>query len=220
MSRRAWILITVPVVLLLGLVLGPLVYAALRDDAAPAATVQAQPEDAELVADTDGVWTVGDGSTAGYRVDEVLNGADVTVAGTTDRVTGSVEIDAGALTSAEVTVDVASITTDSGRRDAYFRQNIMDVATHPTATFTVGEPVELPELTGTPVTVPVAGELTVTGRTRSVQVDLSAVRTPEGVDVSGSIPVAFADFGIEPPNLGFVSVEDRGSIEFLLHLTR
>jgi len=220
MSRRAWILITVPVVLLLGLVLGPLVYAALRDDAAPAATVQAQPENAELVADTDGVWTVGDGSTAGYRVDEVLNGADVTVAGTTDRVTGSVEIDAGALTSAEVTVDVASITTDSGRRDAYFRQNIMDVATHPTATFTVGEPVELPELTGTPVTVPVAGELTVTGRTRSVQVDLSAVRTPEGVDVSGSIPVAFADFGIEPPNLGFVSVEDRGSIEFLLHLTR
>lgn len=220
MSRRAWILITVPVVLLLGLVLGPLVYAALRDDAAPAATVQAQPDDAELVADTDGVWTVGDGSTAGYRVDEVLNGADVTVAGTTDRVTGSVEIDAGALTSAEVTVDVASITTDSGRRDAYFRQNIMDVATHPTATFTVGEPVELPELTGTPVTVPVAGELTVTGRTRSVQVDLSAVRTPEGVDVSGSIPVAFADFGIEPPNLGFVSVEDRGSIEFLLHLTR
>jgi len=220
MSRRAWILITVPVVLLLGLVLGPLVYAALRDDAAPAATVQAQPEDAELVADTDGVWTVGDGSTAGYRVDEVLNGADVTVAGTTDRVTGSVEIDAGALTSAEVTVDVASITTDSGRRDAYFRQNIMDVATHPTATFTVGEPVELPELTGTPATVPVAGELTVTGRTRSVQVDLSAVRTPEGVDVSGSIPVAFADFGIEPPNLGFVSVEDRGSIEFLLHLTR
>jgi len=220
MSRRAWILITVPVVLLLGLVLGPLVYAALRDDAAPAATVQAQPEDAELVADTDGVWTVGDGSTAGYRVDEVLNGADVTVAGTTDRVTGSVEIDAGDLTSAEVTVDVASITTDSGRRDAYFRQNIMDVATHPTATFTVGEPVELPELTGTPVTVPVAGELTITGRTRSVQVDLSAVRTPEGVDVSGSIPVAFADFGIEPPNLGFVSVEDRGSIEFLLHLTR
>jgi polyisoprenoid-binding protein YceI len=220
MSRRAWILITVPVVLLLGLVLGPLVYAALRDDAAPAATVQAQPEDAELVADTDGVWTVGDGSTAGYRVDEVLNGADVTVAGTTDRVTGSVEIDAGALTSADLTVDVASITTDSGRRDAYFRQNIMDVATHPTATFTVGEPVELPELTGTPVTVPVAGELTVTGRTRSVQVDLSAVRTPEGVDVSGSIPVAFADFGIEPPNLGFVSVEDRGSIEFLLHLTR
>ena len=29
----------------------------------------------------------------------------------------------------------------------------------------------------------------------------------------------FADFGIQAPDLGFVRVEDRGSIEFLLHLT-
>jgi polyisoprenoid-binding protein YceI len=126
MSRRAWILIAVPVLLVLALVLGPLAYAALQDDAAPAPTVEAQPGDAELSADTDGVWTVTDGSTAGYRVDEVLNGADVTVAGTTGRVTGTVEVAAGELTAAQVTVDVASITTDSGRRDAYFRDRIMD----------------------------------------------------------------------------------------------
>ena len=222
MSRRAWILIAVPVVLLLGLVLGPLVYAALQEDAPPAPTVQAQPEDVELpaAADTDGVYTVAGGSTAGYRVDEVLNGADVTVAGTTDQVTGSVEVEAGALTSADVTVDVASIATDNGRRDAYFRENIMDVATHPTATFAVREPVELPELSGAPVTVPVAGELTVVGQTRPVQVDFSVVRTPQGVDVSGAIPVTFTDFGIEPPNLGFVRVADQGAVEFLLHLVR
>ena len=220
MSRRAWILISVPVLLLLGLVLGPLAYAALQDDAPPAPTVQAQPEDVELSPDTDGVWTVTGGSTAGYRVDEVLNGADVTVAGTTDRVTGSVEVEGNALTAAEVTVDVASVTTDSGRRDAYFRDNIMDVGTHPTATFAVREPVDLPELSGAPVTVPVAGELTLAGETRPVQVDLSVVRTPQGVDVSGSIPLTFTDFGIEPPNLGFVRVADRGAIEFLLHLVR
>ena len=221
MSRRAWILVAVPVVLLLGLVLGPLVYAALQEDAPPAPTVQAQPESVALpAADTDGVWAVAGGSTAGYRVDEVLNGADVTVAGTTDQVTGSVEVKAGALTSAEVTVDVASITTDSARRDGYFRDNVMDVATHPTAVFAVREPVELPELSGTPVTVPVAGELTVVGETRPVQVDLSVVRTPGGVDVSGSIPVTFTDFGIEPPDLGFVRVADRGAVEFLLHLAR
>jgi polyisoprenoid-binding protein YceI len=218
MTRRAWILVAVPVVLLLGLVLGPLAYAALQDDAPPADTVQVQPEDAELVEDTDGTWTVADGSTAGYRVDEVLNGADVTVAGTTDQVTGSVVVGAGALSSADVTVDVASIATDSGRRDAYFRDSVMDVGTHPTAVFTVTGPVELPELTGTPVTVPVTGELTLAGQTREVQVDLSVVRTPDGVDVSGSIPVTFADFGIEAPNLGFVRVEDSGAIEFLLHL--
>jgi polyisoprenoid-binding protein YceI len=219
MSRRGWILLAVPVVLVLGLVFGPLLYAALEDDAAEAQTVQAQPEDAELVADTDGTWTVADGSTAGYRVDEVLNGADVTVAGTTDQVDGSVVVESGDLTSADVTVDVASIATDSGRRDAYFRDNVMDVGTHPTATFAVTEPVDLPELTGTPVTVPVAGDLTVAGETRQVQVDLSVVRTPEGVDISGSIPVTFADYGIEAPDLGFVRVEDQGAIEFLLRLT-
>src|SRR3712207_3189655 len=206
MSGRAGILISVPVRLLPARVLDPLAYAALQDDAPPAPTVQAQPEDVELSADTDGVWTVTDGSTAGYRVDEVLNGADVTVAGTTDRVTGSVEVEGNALTAAEVTVDVASVTTDSGRRDAYFRDNIMDVATHPTATFAVREPVDLPELSGAPVTVPVAGELTLAGETRPVQVDLSVVRTPQGVDVSGSIPLTFTDFGIEPPNLGFVQI--------------
>src|SRR5829696_5402088 len=118
MTRRAWILVAVPVVVLLGLVLGPLAYAALQDDAPPAATVEVQPEDAELSAGTDGTWTVSDGSTAGYRVDEVLNGADVTVAGTTGQVSGTV-VEAGALGSAEVAVDAASIATDSGRRDAY-----------------------------------------------------------------------------------------------------
>lgn len=218
MSRRAWIRVSVPVVLLLGLVLGPLAYAALQDDAPPAPTVQAQPEDAELTADTDGTWSVADGSTAGYRVDEVLNGADVTVAGTTEQVSGSVVVEGGELTSAEVTVDVASITTDSSRRDAYFRDSVMDVGTHPTATFTVTGPVGLPELTGTPVTVPVAGELTVAGVTRPVDVELSVVRTADGVDVSGSVPVTFADHGIEAPDLGFVRVEDQGSVEFLLHL--
>jgi polyisoprenoid-binding protein YceI len=219
MSRRAWVLLAIPVVLVLGLVSGPLVYAALEDDAPAAQTVQAQPEDAELVADTDGTWTVTDGSTAGYRVDEVLNGADVTVAGTTDQVSGSVVVEDGTLGSAEVTVDVAGVATDSGRRDAYFRDSVMDVAANPTATFVVTEAVELPELTGTPVTVPVTGELTVAGETREVQADLSVVRTPEGVDISGSIPVTFADYGVEAPNLGFVRVEDQGAIEFLLHLT-
>ena len=219
MRRRTWILIAVPVLLVLGLVLGPLAYAALQDDAPPAETVQAQAADAALGTDTDGTWTIGDGSTAGYRVDEVLNGADVTVAGSTDQVTGTVVVGAGALSSAEVTVDVASIATDSGRRDDYFRSNVMDVGQHPTATLVVTGPVDLPELTGTPATVPVTGQLTLAGETREVQVDLSVVRTPEGVDISGSVPVTFADFGIEPPDLGFVSVEDQGSIEFLLHLT-
>jgi polyisoprenoid-binding protein YceI len=221
MTRRVWWIVGGGVALLVaGLVGGPLVYAALEEDAPAAQTVQVQPDGVELSTGTDGTWTVADGSSADYRVDEVLNGVDVTVAGTTDEVSGSVVIVGSALAEAEVTVEVASIATDSGRRDSYFRDSVMDVASNPTATFTVTEPVDLPELTGVPVTVPVSGELTLAGATQEVQVELSVVRTPTGVDVSGSIPVAFADYGIEAPNLGFVRVEDAGAVEFLLHLVR
>jgi polyisoprenoid-binding protein YceI len=222
MARRRrrlwWIVGGIVAVLALGLGVGPLLYAATQEDAAAAPTVQAQPSEAALVPDTDGTWTVAPGSSAGYRVDEVLNGADVTVAGTTDRVGGSVVIQGGDLATAEVTVDVAGIATDSSQRDGYFRGNVMDVGTHPTATFAVRGPVDLPELTGTPVTVPVTGDLTLRGTTRQVQTDLAVVRTAEGVEVSGAIPVVFADFGITAPNLGFVRVEDRGQVEFLLRL--
>jgi hypothetical protein len=69
------------------------------------------------------------------------------------------------------------------------------------------------------VTVPVAGEMTLAGATQPVQVDLSVVRTAEGVDVSGSVPVTFGDHGIDAPSLGFVRVDDQGAVEFLLRLT-
>ncbi|SCX39900.1 Polyisoprenoid-binding protein YceI [Klenkia marina] len=220
-SRRTWIIAgSVAGVVVVGAVAGPLVYAALQPEAAPAATVQVQDSDAPLSEATDGTWTIGSGSSAGYRVDEVLNGADVTVVGTTDQVTGTLEISGGDLTSAEVDVDVASVTTDSDRRDSYFRDDVMEVGTYPTATFEVDQAVDLPELTGTPVTVPVAGSLTVHGVTQQVTVDLSVVRTADGVQASGSIPVTFADYGVTPPNLGFVSVQDTGAIEFFLSLTQ
>ncbi|MCZ2829909.1 YceI family protein [Modestobacter sp. VKM Ac-2986] len=238
-GRRVWwITGGVVAVVAAGAIGGPLVYAALEEDAAPARTVQAQPDVAAATSsapsgaptssvapppDTaalDGTWAIAADSSAGYRVDEVLNGADVTVAGTTDQVTGSVVIAGGDLADADVTVDVASITTDSSRRDGYFRDNVMDVATHPTATFSVTETADLPELTGTPVTVPVTGELTVAGVTQPVQTEISVVRTADGVDVSGAVPVVFSDYGIDPPDLGFVRVEDRGQVEFFLNLTK
>lgn len=221
MRRRIWWIVGGGLALLvLAAVVVPMIYAASEEDAPPARTVEAQPEGVELAAETDGTWTVGTGSSAGYRVDEVLNGVDVTVAGTTEQVTGQVVVEGGDLTSAEVVVDVAAVTTDSSRRDGYFRENVMEAGTHPTATFVVIGPVDLPELTGTPVTVPVTGELTIKGTAREVLAELSVVRTPDGVDVSGSVPLVFADHGVEAPDLGFVRVEDRGAVEFLLRLAR
>src|SRR4029453_17277165 len=97
---------------------GPIIY---RDfivgEAEAVPTVTAAPSPSASAAAIDpaelsGSWAVTDGSFAGYRVDEVLNGTDVTVVGRTEEVTGSLTVEGLTLTEAELTVDVASIATD------------------------------------------------------------------------------------------------------------
>ncbi len=169
----------------------------------------------------DGVWVVGDGSYAGYRVHEVLRGEDVTVTGRTepssDAVTGSVTVAGGALTDAEVIVDVASVATDEPPRDAYFRGTVMQVGTFPTATFELTEPVDLPE---DDATVDLAGDLTIRDVTREVVVEAQVALTDAGAQVVGSVPVTFSDYGIQAPSLAFVRVDGEGSVEFSLRLER
>jgi len=60
------------------------------------------------------------------------------------------------------------------------------------------------------------GDLTIAGVTRPVTVELEAVLGDGSGQVAGSIPITFADFGVEAPNLGFVSVEPDGFVEFSL----
>ncbi len=176
----------------------------------------------EPVEDISGAWQVGAGSYAGYRVDEVLNGTDVTVVGRTEQVTGEVQVQDLALADAEIEVDVASIATDQAPRDAYFRDNALQVTEHPTATFRLTQPVSAqaePDA-GDEATIEVTGELTLHGVTRPVTAEVDAAFDGGTARVAGSIPITFADFGIEAPNLGFVRVEPDGFVEFLLVLEK
>jgi len=216
-------------VLLLGAgaaIAGPIFY---RDvivgeaDAAPSITAAPTPTETASgsaidPADLSGDWVVADGSFAGYRVDEVLNGTDVTVTGRTDDVTGSLTVDGLELTEAEFTVDVASIATDSSSRDSYFRDNALRVSEFPTATFVLTSTVTAtaPPVVGEVQGITATGDLTIAGVTRPVTVELEAVLNAADGQVAGSIPITFADFGVEAPNLGFVSVEPQGFIEFSL----
>lgn len=167
-----------------------------------------------------GAWSVSDGSEAGYRVDEVLNGTDVTVTGRTDDVTGTFTIGDTGLTldAAELTVDVASIATDSDNRDEYFRSQAMNVSEFPTATFTLTDPVTLDNApaSGEVVKTQATGELTLAGKTQTVTAEIELKSDGTTAEIAGSIPITFADFGVEAPSLGFVSVEDSGSVEFQL----
>jgi polyisoprenoid-binding protein YceI len=226
-KKKTGIVLGVAAVVVVGLgvtaaVAGPAFY---RDvivgepEAAP--TVSVTPGATTIdTSDLSGAWNVGDGSTAGYRVDEVLNGTDVTVVGTTDQVTGTVTVEGDSVTAATIDVDVASIATDSGNRDGYFRDDAMEASTYPTATFVLTQPIDA----GVPAdgdveTVEATGDLTMHGVTQSVTVSLQAALSGEGVQISGSVPVTFSDYGVEAPSFGFVQVEDSGTVDFLVSAT-
>lgn len=170
-----------------------------------------------------GVWTVDADSVAGYRVDEVLAGQDVTVVGRTSSVQGRAIIENSQLTSADVSVSLADIATDNSNRDDAFRE-LLQVDQFPTARFQVTEPVDLsgatPEGDGESVRVSVPGTLTVSGGTVDVTASILATVHSDGVTLAGSIPVTFADFGIDAPDLGFVTVEDQGTVEFSLEMSK
>ncbi|MBO0923974.1 YceI family protein [Cellulomonas sp. zg-ZUI199] len=214
---RTWVGIGAGVVVLgiVAAVVGPGLYADWANDRADAApTLEAQVQGAPVTA-TDGTWTVTDGSFAGYRLEEVLRGQDVTVTGRTDQVTGTLTVADGALTAAEVVVDMASIATDQPPRDGYFRDQAIQVVRYPTATFTLTEPVELPQ---DATSAQLTGDLTIRDVTREVTVDADLAASGDVVQVVGSVPITFADYGVQAPSLGFVTVEDDGFVEFDLRL--
>ena len=64
------------------------------------------------------------------------------------------------------------------------------------------------------------GQLSVRGVTRDVSVDLDVQAAADRIDVAGSIEVTFADYDIPEPGFAGISVDDHGTIEFLLQLDR
>ncbi len=169
----------------------------------------------------DGTWKVGSGSEAGYRVEEILFGQAATAVGRTSNVTGELAIDGRSVTAGSFSVDLASVASDESRRDNQFRTRIMDVARFPTATFRLTQPIDLASVPeGGPATVRATGDLTLRGTTKPVTVALQAQRSGSGIEVAGSIPIVFEEWGIPNPSFGPARTEDRGDIEFKLVFAR
>jgi polyisoprenoid-binding protein YceI len=118
-------------------------------------------------------------------------------------------------------VDVASIATDEPNRDDYFRNDAMKASQNPTATFVLTSPIPAPADGSTSrQTASATGELTLAGVTRPVTAEITVGLDGDSVKLAGSIPITFEDFGVTAPNLGFVSVEPTGDVEFLVVLTK
>jgi polyisoprenoid-binding protein YceI len=169
---------------------------------------------------TDGTWNVASGSIVGYRVNEVLFGQSHTAVGRTDSITGSMTVSGTTITGASFTVDMTSVTSDQSRRDGQFNGRIMDTATYPTATFTLSQPIDLGSIpaNGVRQSFKATGALTLHGVTKTVTFTVTGQYTGSAVQVAGSIPITFADWGIPNPSFGgVVTTEDHGVLEFTLN---
>ncbi|MTV24526.1 YceI family protein [Nitriliruptoraceae bacterium ZYF776] len=196
------------------------------DDGAP---------DADPLAEgADGTWTVSTtasefsvedttGTFVGFRVREELADVGITDAvGRTPDVTGTFEVDGTTVTAASFEADLTTIVSDRSMRDGRI-QSALDTATHPTATFTLTDPIELDAVPadGEAVAVDAVGELTVHGVTETVTVPLEAALTGDVLVVTSSFEVELATYGVEVPSAPIVvSAEDVATVEIQLFLTR
>jgi polyisoprenoid-binding protein YceI len=193
--------------------------------AAPSASAAAptsQPGASAATGDLAGPWTVVSG-VAGYRVRETFlqQNAETDAVGRTEDVTGSLTVDGETgslrLVSTQIIVDMTTLTSDRDRRDAQLRGRGIQSDTFPTSTFDLATPVALPADFGSAdVAVSLPGKLTLHGVMKDVTLEAQARLEADGtVVVAGSLPIAFADYGIEAPNVaGIIAVQDHGTMEF------
>lgn len=225
------------IVIVVALLAGAGIWWFLRDDAPDEVDIDTAAEsvdeggaDATPVADAAGSWSIdtdtgefdfesATGTFVGFRIEEELAGIGSTTAvGRTGDVTGSIEIGDGSLQRVDIEVDMTTITTNQSRRDNRV-QDALETDSFPTATFALTAPVDLGDdpTDGDTITATAAGDLTIHGVTRAVEVPIEARLVGDTAVVVGSLDIVFSDFDVEVPSSQIVlSVEDNGILELQL----
>jgi polyisoprenoid-binding protein YceI len=164
----------------------------------------------------DGAWAIGAGTQARYGIDDTAMGQTSRVVGTTQQVTGTMQIVGTAVTATRAVVNMASVTCHCVH-DMKYRQ-MLDVAKYPTSMFVLTDPISLAALPaqGAVITVPVTGNFTIHGVTRSVTFNVQATRLGSRIGVKGTIPVKLSDYNISAPNAGSFGGLSNCDIELLL----
>jgi polyisoprenoid-binding protein YceI len=159
----------------------------------------------------------------GYRVRERLGSisAPNDVVGRSPAVAGTVTIADGALTGAEVTVDMTRLRTDVEPRDGRMRDEGLETARFPTASFRLREPVPLGDVSGARVVeLRLPGTLTLHGVARPIDFPVQARWDGATIQVAGGTRIRRADFDLEVPSLAGYRIEDTAVVELELTLVR
>ena len=144
-----------------------------------------------------------------------------TAVGRTPDVSGSMTVEGNQVTAVDVDVDLTTLQSDSGHRDAAIRGRGLQSDQFPTASFKLTEPLALPDATGDSLTATATGELTLHGVTRPVTVEVQADVSGSTAAVVGQAPIVLSDYGIEAPT-GFsvLSIDENGTFEFQIFFTK
>lgn len=208
----------------------------IRDSAPPKAqlTERSTVAPSDEASGADGTYSVKTDATtfAGLRIDEEFSGiGSHTAVMRTPAVTGSLTVAGTKITGVAVTADLSALESKDSQPPGVFpvanrvgamQREGLELSKFPTAKFTITGAVTLPEAPtpGKKFVVQAAGELTVHGVTKSVTVPITASWNGEVIDVQGSLEIALADYGMTPPDRGFVKSAAKGTMEFTLLFAR
>ena len=166
-------------------------------------------------------------SEASYRVREQLAGIAFPndAVGVTRAVAGRIAFDDdGAVRDGStVTVDLASLASDQGRRDNFVRGNTLQTSRHPTATFvpTAVAGFAFPPPASGQAEVEITGDLSIRDVTRAVVWRGVATFDGDAVRLEAATTFTFAEFGLTKPRVASVlSVADEITLEIRLSLAR
>jgi polyisoprenoid-binding protein YceI len=232
--RRLWKWLVLALVVVVGLAFAGW-YFFLKSDPEPRAAIKETPVVTEstvagqVASGADGTWTLASCKLpdcfVGYRVTEKLfaNVTESEATGRTDNVTATMTIDGTSVTDVTVTADLRDLQSDNSFRDGRIRSDGLESDEFPEAKFVLSEPITLSAAptAGETVKTEAKGEFTLHGVTKDVTIQLEGRWDGRQVQVVGSMPIAFSDYGITAPTAPAVaSVDDHGEMELQLFFDR
>jgi polyisoprenoid-binding protein YceI len=166
-------------------------------------------------ASTDGTWAAlaAPPTAVGYRVREKLVGvpAPHDAVGRTSAVRGTLEIRDGRIEALRLDVDLSTLRSDRSERDQVLLDEGPQFRRYPRGRFV---------LHGVAGRSPAAGDLTLHGVTRHVDVPFTVAARGDRLEVVGAFRIRFADYGFAPPSRPIVTIDRSGTIEFRIRFRR
>jgi polyisoprenoid-binding protein YceI len=160
-------------------------------------------------------------SEAHYEVSETFfQGNRLNLAiGRTKGIAGDVLVDFANPANSQIgtiVIDVSQLTSDEGRRDNFIRNNFLQSAQYPQATFKPTKIEGLPASVkpGDQLTLKVTGDLTVKQTTKPVTFDVTLKADQDKLTGTATTEVLLSDFGVGPIQIAMLQTEDKAKLVF------